>query len=235
MTLRTARDLDTLVLEAADEVVAILAEAIATRGVAHVALAGGSTARRLYAVLATRAVDWTRVEVWWGDERVCAAAELETFYRTALGPLFEHVGARLLERQRPAAEARDAADAAAAYEAALVATLGEPPVLDLVILGLGTDGHTASLMPDSPALASTRWVDANPVPGMARTRITFTAPTLCAARHVRVLVAGRDKAEVLAAILEGPAQPERYPAQLLVGAATDVAWLADEAAAARRS
>ncbi|HWU89428.1 MAG TPA: 6-phosphogluconolactonase, partial [Kofleriaceae bacterium] len=131
----------------------------------------------------------------------------------------------------------DPGASARAYEDELVAALGSPPVLDLALQGMGPDGHTASLFPDSPALDETRrFVVANPVrsplvPGGAATRITLTAPAINCARRVRFLVAGADKAEALAAVLEGPRDPRRYPAQLVEGA--DVAWLVDAAAAAR--
>jgi 6-phosphogluconolactonase len=103
---------------------------------------------------------------------------------------------------------------------------------------MGPDGHTASLFPDSPALIeTTRWVVANPVISPlvqgSTTRLTLTAPAINAARHVRFLIAGADKAVALAAVLEGRRDPRHYPAQLIAPTPGDLAWLVDEAAASR--
>ena len=115
-----------------------------------------------------------------------------------------------------------------------MAALGTPPVFDLVLLGMGPDGHTASLFPGSPGLTeTTRFVIANrvdsPLTKGPATRITLTIPAINAAKHVRFLVGGADKAATLAAVLEGPRG--RYPSQLV--AAVDLAWFVDDAAAAR--
>ena len=134
-------------------------------------------------------------------------------------------------------ELADPAAAAAAYEQALVTALGAPPVFDLVLLGMGPDGHTASLFPDSPALArdAPAAVVANPVDSPLTkgptTRLTLTAPALNAARHIRFLVAGADKASVLAQVLEGPRG--KFPAQAIAPVDGDLVWFIDRAAAAQ--
>jgi 6-phosphogluconolactonase len=235
---RTCADPDALARAAADELVAIARDAIAARGVCHVALSGGSTPRRMFAELATRgaaALAWTQVELWWGDERTVPPDHPDSNYGMARAALIDPLGLAGTRVHRIEGE-RPPDDAARAYERALVAALGAPPVLDLVLLGLGPDGHVASLFPGSPALAETaRWVVANPVDSPVAhgktVRITLTVPAINAARHVRVLVAGADKADTLAQVIDGPA--DRLPAQRIAPPAGDLAWLVDQAAAAR--
>ncbi|MEJ7598697.1 MAG: 6-phosphogluconolactonase [Kofleriaceae bacterium] len=225
--MRRFPDLATLVDAAAAELAILVDEAVQARGACQIALSGGSTPRPLYQQLATMALPWDRVELWWGDERTVPANHVDSNYRMAREALLDAIGARV---HRIAGE-REPVAAAADYERDLVDRLGTPPVLDIALLGLGSDGHTASLFPDSPAVRETaRWVAANPVAQLATTRITMTAQTLCAARHVRFLVAGVDKAPAVAAVLEGPRDPDRYPAQLIAGAA-DVVWFIEDAAA----
>jgi 6-phosphogluconolactonase len=233
-------DLEAASLAAADELIELARAAIAARGRCHVALSGGSTPRRLFQLLAARpgALAWSQVELWWTDERCVAPDHPDSNYRLAQQTMIEALRPAGLDPARvhrihgeldPGASAR-------AYEDELRAALGEPPALDYVLLGMGPDGHTASLFPDSPALdVDRRWAVANPVasplvPGGAATRITLTAPALNRGRSIRFLVAGADKAAALAAVLEGPRAPRRYPAQLIHAA--DVAWLVDDAAAA---
>jgi 6-phosphogluconolactonase len=204
----------------------------ASTGTFRVALSGGSTPKRMHELLSAvgrDALPWDRVELWFGDERTVPPDHADSNYgmakRTLLDPL------RLTNVHRMQGE-RDPVAAAADYERELVTAAGAPPVLDLVFLGMGPDGHTASLFPGSPAVGERqRYVVANPVDSPVAkgktTRITLTVPVLDAARHVRFLVAGADKAKVLAEVLQGPRG--RYPSQLVEG--SDVAWFVDEAAA----
>ncbi|MEZ4361307.1 MAG: 6-phosphogluconolactonase [Kofleriaceae bacterium] len=237
---------------AAEEVLAILRAAVRARGQAAVALAGGSTPRRLFEELAARgprAAPWSKVQLWWGDERAVPPEHADSNYGMARRALIDPLGLDDAQVHRMHGERDDLEGAAASYEAALVAARGAPPVFDLILLGLGSDGHTASLFPESPALAhgadpddqartaaTSRWVVANPVDSPltrgATTRLTLTARTINEARHVRFVVTGADKAEALAAILEGPRDPRRYPAQLIAPRG-DLAWFVDAAAAAR--
>lgn len=237
---RRFADLDAASRAAADELIELAGAAIAARGRCDVALSGGSTPKRLFQLLAeVRPGPWSGVHLWWTDERCVEPDHPDSNYRLALELMIVALRPSGLAEERihrmhgeldPGASAR-------AYEDELCAALGDPPVLDYVLLGMGPDGHTASLFPDSPALgADRRWVVANPVRSPlvatgAATRLTLTAPAINRARHVRVLVAGPDKAAALAAVLEGPREPRRYPAQLVEAA--DLAWLVDEAAAAR--
>jgi 6-phosphogluconolactonase len=133
-------------------------------------------------------------------------------------------------------EREPAAAAAADYERELVASLGAPPILDLVWLGMGPDGHTASLFPGSPGLNELqRWVIANPVDSPLTkgktTRITLTASAINAARYVRFLVAGGDKADRVREVLQGPGG--KYPCQSIHPIGGDLAWFLDAAAASR--
>jgi 6-phosphogluconolactonase len=236
---RRFADLDSLSRAAADEFTAIAQAAIAARGVFHVALSGGSTPKRLFTLLAQRgpaALPWDRIELWWGDERTVPPDHADSNYRMTREALIEPLGLAASRVHRIAAET-DPAAAAADYERQLVDALGAPPIFDLVLLGMGSDGHTASLFPESPGLDETaRWVIANPVDSPLThgpaTRITLTAPAINAARHIRFLVAGSDKATSLAQVLEGPNNPKRYPSQLIARRGGDVAWLVDTAAAA---
>lgn len=240
---RRHADLDALSRAAADELIELARAAIAARGRWHVALSGGGTPKRLFQLLAARpdALPWAQVDLWWGDERCVPPDHADSNYGMARAALIEPLRKHGLGRD----EARvhrmhgelDPGGAARAYEEELRAVLGEPPVLDYAMLGMGPDGHTASLFPGSPALdAGPRQVAANPVrsplvPGGAATRLTLTAPALSRARCVRFLAGGADKAAALAAVLEGPREPQRYPAQLIEAA--DLAWHVDEAAAAQ--
>lgn len=234
--IRRFADLDALSTAAADDFAAIARAAIAARGACHVALSGGSTPKRLFQVLAARgreALPWAQIVLWWGDERAVPPDHPDSNYRMAREALITPLG---LSRVHRILSERAPADAAAAYDAELRAALGDPPVLDLVWLGMGPDGHTASLFPGSPALAEhDRLVVANPVDSPLTkgptTRITLTAPAINRARHVRFLVAGADKAETLAAVIAGPRHPATYPSQLI--AAADLTWFVDATAAAR--
>ncbi len=231
---RRFADLEALSQAAAEDIVTLAREAAAVRGTCHIALSGGSTPRTLFRILRELPMPWPDVELWWGDERTVPPDHADSNYRMAAEKLIEPLGLTRVHRMH--GEERPAV-AAAAYEQKLVVTLGDPPVLDIALQGLGSDGHTASLFPHSPALSETeRWVVANPVDsplaGGKTTRLTLTARAIAACRHVRFLVAGADKAHALAAVLEGPRDPMRVPAQL-VADAPDVLWYVDEAAAAQ--
>lgn len=236
VAIRRFADLDALSRAAVEDLAAIAHEAIAERGTCHVALSGGSTPKRLFQLLASlgrSALPWDQIELWWGDERAVGPEHADSNYRMARETLIEPLA--LTRVHRIEAE-RLPTDAAAAYEAALVAALGNPPTLDLVWLGMGPDGHTASLFPQSSALTEgRRFVVANPVDSPLTkgptTRITLTAPAINAARHVRFLVAGADKAETLAAVIAGPRRPATYPSQMI--SSHDLVWFVDETAASR--
>lgn len=223
-------NLDQLIAGAAEAIGALIHEAVAARGVVQIALAGGSTPIPLYHRLAMMTLPWDRVELWFGDERGVPPDHPMSNYlmvRTALLDVMGEAGVHRIQGEL------DPTVAATTYERDLVGALGDPPRLDLVLLGLGTDGHTASLFPSSPALGETeRWVVANPSP-TGDPRITLTAKTIQVARHIRFFVLGASKAAVLAEVLEGPTAPGRLPAQMIAAAQTDVGWFVDDAAAAQ--
>ena len=189
-----------LVDNAAAHVRAAAAAAIAARGRFRIALAGGTTPRALYPALVS-GIDWTRVAVFFGDERVVRPTDPQSNYRMAHETLLEPAAVPPANVFRWRAEDPDLAAAARDYQEALTAQ-AEPPWLDLALLGLGPDGHTASLFPGTTALAEeTRLAVAVDVPAQGAHRLTLTYPALCGAREICFLVTGREKASVLAAVL----------------------------------
>lgn len=212
---------------AADAIVEALGSAPGAR--ATLGLAGGSTPRATYAALCRAETEWGRVDLWLTDERWVPWDHADSNGRMAKEALADEVGAPLL---RPRwSEHLDPDDAAAFYEAELrhIHAAHAPTV---VLLGMGTDGHTASLFPGTAALTAPdegRWFVANHVPQLDSWRLTATPSFLQAAPRVIVLVAGADKAQVLAEVMEGP--PDHHPVQLLAAGEGEVTFFVDEAAA----
>lgn len=241
-SVRVYEDATALARAAADLFAAAARAAVAQRGRFFVALSGGSTPRTLYQLLAAPPyrdqVDWSRTFVFWGDERCVPPDHPDSNYRMAREALLFHVPIPTSQVFRMPGEMADPAAAAALYEQsvrrAFALAPGEWPRFDLVLLGLGPDGHTASLFPHTSALGVTdRLVVANRVEKLGTTRITLTAPVINSAAVVVFLVAGADKAEPLAAVLEGPRRPDDLPAQLIAPAHGELLWLVDRAAAAQ--
>jgi 6-phosphogluconolactonase len=194
-----AEDPDRLLDRAADRVRADAGAALAARGRFALALAGGATPRALYRRL-VRGVDWARSELWFGDERAVPPDDPQSNYRMARESLLDPAGIPAARVRRWQAEAPDLDAAAHDYEAALRAA-GGPPWLDLALLGVGPDGHTASLFPGTSALdEEARLAVAVDVPTLGR-RLTLTLPALAGARALMFLVTGAAKAEALAAVL----------------------------------
>lgn len=228
---------------AAERFVALAREAVAARGRFVVALSGGSTPRALFQLLAKEPFRsqpaWDRVEVFWGDERSVPPTHNDSNYRMAKEALLDHVPVPASRVHRIQAERDDVAAAAADYEAEIARVLGgtaggTPPALDLILLGMGPDGHTASLFPGTTALGEQRrWVVANWVPKFNTNRVTLTYPILNRGTQVLFLAAGSDKAETLREVLEGPADLPRLPSQGIRPAAGGPVWLVDRAAAAK--
>lgn len=196
-----------------------------------VALAGGSTPEKAYEMLATEhrdALDWNKVHAFFGDERTVPPDHEDSNYLMAQRTLLSHVPVGSVHRMRGEL---DPPEAAALYEEELEAFFGGPPRFDLVLLGIGEDGHTASLFPGTPALdVRDRWAVENPVEKMDTVRLTLTVPVINAAKRVVFLVAGEGKAETLQEILEGEADPHDYPAKLIRPSFGPV-WMLDRAAA----
>ena len=236
-----------LTAAAAEQVAALLQAAIERRGHASVALAGGSTPRPLYRALAAEPlrsrIEWRSLDVFWGDERAVPPDDPASNYRMAGETLLSRVPLPADGIHRVHGEL-DPAVAARLYEEALILTLGgrsadgEPPSLDLVLLGLGADGHTASLFPaafaghqDDPGFDPhpARLAAAAEAPAAPRRRITLTLSCLRAARHVVFLVAGAAKADAVARTLA--AAPPLTPAARVRPWHGDTTWLLDRAAA----
>jgi 6-phosphogluconolactonase len=193
-----------------------------------VALAGGSTPRAMYEILAQHfrdAIEWSRVEIYFGDERCVAPDHRDSNYRMAREALLDHVPLGADKVHRMMAEL-EPADAAAAYEAGL------PPRLDLVLLGMGPDGHTASLFPGTPVLdEQTARCKAVYVPKLEAHRVTLTAPYINRATEVMVMTGGAEKADALQKALDGP--DGVVPIQLVRPETGQLLWLVDQAAASQ--
>lgn len=211
----------------------------------RVALSGGSTPRRFHALLAAppyrERVAWREVDFFWGDERALPPEHPDSNYRMARESLLDPLAIDASQVHRMPADAADLDAAARAYQAEISAAFGvdpagPPPHFDLLIQGMGSDGHTASLFPGGAALdESRRWVVADEVSapdavGAAR-RMTMTFPLINAAERVVFLVTGAGKARALAEVLEGPRDPRRLPSQAVSPVAGTLLWLVDEAAA----
>jgi len=236
---------DALMHAAAERWVSAAAQAIEVSGRYAVALAGGSTPQSLYALLAAdpyaSAVDWSRVNVFWSDERCVPPDDPRSNYRMAREallarvPILEENTFRIRGEDEPAA-------AAAAYERELrefFATHDGPPRLtpgsrfDLVLLGMGEDGHTASLFPGMAApREGSPWVKVVHLPEGSMSRVTLTPGVIDAAAEIVFLVSGRAKAATLQRVLEGPYRPEALPAQIIAPRAGRLRWLVDADAAA---
>ena len=223
---------------AAARFVAAAGDAIDSHGQFVVALSGGSTPRDTYLLLGTEAlvsrVMWSRVQVLWGDERCVPPDHIESNYRMARETLLERVPIPAANVHRVHGE-DDPATAAEVYEATLRALLRTPAGarIDLVLLGLGEDGHTASLFPGSAAVhEQTRWAMVTQAAAPSMWRITLTPPVINAAAEVLFLVSGGAKAGILRRVLEGTRRPQDLPAQAIAPSNGRVRWCVDAAAAA---
>lgn len=228
---------------AAREVARSMRNALARRGLSTLVLAGGGTPRRLYERLAQepyrQRIDWPKVALFWGDERCVPPAHPTSNYRMAADTLLSgipEVGSvhRILGELDPGR-------AAALYEKEIRKLGGETvPRFDLVLLGMGADGHTASLFPDTPELLEERRaVVATTAPEPPRERVTITLPVINAARKVMFLVTDGEKAATLARVMAGPARVIKgdsaaapLPAALVRPRRGRLLWLLDRAAAA---
>jgi 6-phosphogluconolactonase len=201
----------------ANAMVEIVYDAVQRRDRCSVALAGGNTPRTLYGLLASEFRDrlpWTRIHIFWGDERYVPADSVDSNYRMAREVLLDHVPCPPANIHPMPTYSASPDAAAATYAATLRDYFGDDgPRFDLALLGLGADGHTASLFPKSAALAErTRWVVATTAPAEPSVRLTLTLPVLNRAANLFVLVAGADKANALQHVRSGTADPNIYPA-----------------------
>lgn len=219
----------------AETFVAAGAASIAERGEFRVALSGGKTPRAAYELLAGDELSgklyWSKVYVYFGDERCVPPDDPLSNYRMAREAFLDRVPipAENVHRMRGEIEPGFAANE---YASQLRADMGNVPHFDLVLLGLGEDGHIASLFPgSSPDLEATSLVRAVYAPSQAMWRITLTPLVINAARSVAFAVEGEQKARALAAATEGPRDAEKIPAQIVHPASGRLEWLVDEAAA----
>jgi 6-phosphogluconolactonase len=217
-------DAEELARTGADVLARLIATAANERGACSVALAGGSTPRPVYAALAKDPrLPWDRVDWYFGDERAVAPDHPESNWRLAAESLFRARPGGEVRAHRMEADAADLDGAARRYGRAL------PARLDVLVLGMGPDGHVASLFPGSPALAeSVERVVAVTGPKPPNPRLTLTPPVIAGAREIVVLVAGAEKAAMVARALDGPADAKSVPARL----AREGTWIVDQAAAA---
>ncbi len=224
--------------EAAERVVRAANEAVALTGRFSFVLAGGSTPKALYELLAGDAyrtrIDWPSVEIFFGDERTVPPDHPDSNHRMAHEAMLSKVVIPAANVHRMRGEF-DPEEAAKEYGQLLKEKFGDAASgggPDLVLLGMGDDGHTASLFPGTPALRETKHrAFANPVPKLNTIRLTMTAPFINRAREVMLTVTGASKAKRLAEVLEGPRDPERLPVQLIQPTSGKIVWLVDAAAA----
>ena len=226
-----------LAAAAADHVVDLVRATLAQRDVAHVALAGGSTPRAINALLTAAPrrgeVDWERVVFWFGDERCVPPDDDQSNYKmnreTLLDPL--KIAPGRVHRMRGE---DDPSAAAADYDVVLRREVGEVPRLDLVLLGMGPEGHTASLFPGTTRdIGHDKLCIAHYVPKLDSWRMTLTPHAINAAHNVAITAGGAEKADALREVLEGPEQPDVYPAQLIHPAHGALRWFVDAAAGSK--
>jgi 6-phosphogluconolactonase len=235
--IRVYPDLESLSRAAAALIATQANLAVAARGRFSLALAGGATPRRTYELLAappfSNQAPWDRVHVFWGDERCVPLADPRSNARMAKEAWLDHASIPG-DQIHPINCASDPAAAARQYEALLQEFFaGRPPCLDLVLLGLGDNGHTASLFPGAPVLEEREhWAAAVYAGEGDLHRVTLTAPLINQARLVAFLVAGSAKAAILQEVLHGPRDPVRLPAQL-IRPQGELLWLIDLDAASR--
>ena len=224
---------------AAEEVIRVAQESIAARQRFTLVLAGGSTPRALYALLADDPLfrdqmPWKSTLFFWGDERCVPPDHADSNFRMANESMLTRTPVLKENIHRIKAEQPDAAEQ---YARTLTDNFslrpGDFPQFDLVLLGMGADGHTLSLFPHTAALDETeKLVVLNSVTKLSALRVTLTAPTVNHARHIVFLIAGADKAPALKSVVEGPANPREYPAQLIASLAGRLTWMVDKSAAA---
>jgi 6-phosphogluconolactonase len=233
-------DADTLSHEAAQYVVRIAQESIGTHGRFTFALSGGSTPKKLYSLLGSEPyrsqIDWSRVDLFWSDERSVPPEDEESNYHMAQQVLLSNIPIPANQVHRMPADQADGDAASLAYTRDMQNTFGTDgvPSFDLIQLGMGPEGHTASLFPHQPSLhEQQRLVMPVVVPKPPPPRLTFTPRILNAAKHVLFLVTGAEKADAVHSVLEGDYQPDEYPAQIVQPVKGEVTWMLDKEAAGK--
>ena len=232
---RVFADVNELSLRAAEAAVRTIDDSVRSTGRCSLALCGGNTPRTFYGLLASKfgdQIQWSSIHVFWGDERYVSPSDPASNYRMARETLLDHVPCPAANihpmpthSSSPDADARE-------YERTLKNYFGTDwPHFDLILLGLGEEGHTASLFPGSPAISErTRWVAAVETPANPPLRLTLTLPVLTRATNIYVLVAGSNKAHALHHVLTGVPDPSSYPAAGIRFTKGRLIWWVDRAA-----
>jgi 6-phosphogluconolactonase len=230
LSLKVLPDPNALSAYAVSVVIAVCQEAIAQRGRCTIALAGGSTPKPLYEKLAQQDLPWDKIHIFWGDERYVSAAHPDSNEGMARRAWLDRVPFPAANLHPMPTQAQDPAESAQQYDAHLRAFFGEQgiPAFDLILLGLGDDGHTASLFPHTDVLNVCDRLIGVGYRGQDP-RLTFTIPLINQARCVMFLVAGQSKRPALAAIFSDNANPFDYPARF-IRPQGQLHWLLDKAA-----
>jgi 6-phosphogluconolactonase len=229
-------DPSAVAVRGAEDFVRLADKALRTGGRFTVALAGGSTPKRMYTLLTEAQLNWSAIHFFWGDERCVPPDHADSNYRMVAEALLDHIVIPLENIHRIRGEL-SAARAARVYAAELRRAFGTGlPHFDLILLGLGPDGHTASLFPNTPAVREvTCWTAAvrhRSPPPPCIDRVTLTLPVINAALNVTFLVIGADKADILARVLQNLPKPDLLPAQAVKPKEGCLRWLLDRSAAA---
>jgi 6-phosphogluconolactonase len=237
--IRILKNLDQVSTASAETIIQVAIDAIEKRSIFRIALSGGSTPKTLFTKLASdpdfkKQMPWKSTHFFWSDERTVPPDHPESNFRMAREAMFKHVDVPQSQIHRIHAEMEDPNAAAQEYENEIRQhfNVNAPqfPKFDLILLGMGPDGHTASLFPATEALQEKkRLVVSNWVSKFNTYRITFTVPLINAACTVMFLVGGEDKAATLKAVLEGPDDPHVFPSQFIKPDG-DLIWFVDQAA-----
>jgi 6-phosphogluconolactonase len=241
ITTKVAATAEEIAKLAADAFAEAVVKAVQARGIARVAISGGSTPKTVFELLATdpylSVIPWPRLQLFWVDERCVPPTHEESNYRMTKAALLDKVPLPADNVHRMEGEL-DPEEAASRYEAAIRNAFrlegAQTPTFDLIWLGLGPDGHTASLFPHTQGLNEmSRLVMANHVPQKDVWRITLTWPVIVQGREVAFLIEGEEKAEVVRTVFTGGYDPEAFPAQLIRPASGKLILMLDSAAAAQ--
>ena len=241
ITTKVAPTADEIAKLAADAFAEAVVEAVQTGGIARVAISGGSTPKAVFELLAMEpylsGIPWAQLQLFWVDERCVPPTHEESNYRMTKAAMLDKVPLPAENVHRMEGEL-DPEEAASRYEATIRNAFrlegAQTPTFDLIWLGLGPDGHTASLFPHTDGLNEmSRIAFANHVPQKDTWRITLTWPVIVQGRAVAFLIEGEEKAEMVRTVFTGPYDPETYPAQLIRPASGKLILMLDSAAAAQ--